>query len=84
MPFSEETNPSGFYNSQNKHNRMNNAERVEFPNIETRNEFFNSPKKHSEAKTWEELYKIFNIDRSMFQYYRYGIHTVPRAKFQNS
>jgi len=83
MPFSAEASPSRFYKSQNQHNIMNNAERVEFPDSKIRDEFFSSLKFYSGVKTWEKLYKKFNIDRSLFQRYRRGLFTLPGNDFQS-
>lgn len=82
MPLSAETSSSSIYKSQNQHNNMGAAERVEFSDAETRNEFFSLLKSYSNERTWDNLYKKFNIDRSLFQGYRYGQFTLPKDKFQ--
>ncbi|MCX6802186.1 MAG: hypothetical protein NT067_03660 [Candidatus Diapherotrites archaeon] len=61
---------------------MENAERIEFPDAATRNEFFGLLKGSVGVRAWDELYKRFNIGRSLFQGYRCGQFTLPKDKFQ--
>ena len=57
-------------------------ERVEFADFEIRKEFFQELKKNCEIKSWDELDKKFNVPRSIFQNYRYGILTIPKKLFE--
>lgn len=57
-------------------------ERIEFADSEVRTEFFEELKKNCEIEVWDELYKKFNVSRSVFQNYRYGIRTLPNKLFK--
>lgn len=83
MSPSAEARSSSLYKSQNQHNNMSTAERVEFPDAKTRNEFFSLLKDYAGIRTWEKLYKKFKIERSCFQAYRYGQFTLPKDRFQS-
>lgn len=60
---------------------MRFEERIEFNNANTRNEFFKLTKEHFGFLSWREFYKKFNIARTVFQNYRFGILTLPKSFF---
>lgn len=57
-------------------------ERVGFKSREARDRFFNRLKELKDAKNWEELYRLMEVPRTMFQRYRYGQITIPIEMFE--
>ena len=56
--------------------------RIEFADSDIRKDFFEYLKKNCEIEVWNVLYRKFDITRSIFQNYRYGILTIPEKLFE--